>query len=91
MPASRTPDYDLVVMNKVTNQKGRIGAAWKNDDGRIGIVLNPCVVLNDNPNIVIALFVRKPWAPPAAGSYKNQDDLAKAMQLQEQPKEDYPF
>ena len=43
-------------MNKDTNVKGYIGAAWKNDDGRISIVLDPFVQINGSPDLVISLF-----------------------------------
>lgn len=85
MATGRTPDYDLVVMNKTTQQKGKVGAAWKNNDGRIGIVLNPCVVLSADPNLVIALFVKHSYEGPKLGSYKNADE---AFATAEEPKED---
>lgn len=42
---SRTPDYFLKVIVKSSDKKGKVGAAWKEADGSISIVLNPCVHL----------------------------------------------
>ena len=53
---SRKPDYKFKVLNKSTELKGEIGAAWKNTDGSISVVLNPCVVLNANDDLVLNLF-----------------------------------
>lgn len=76
MATGKTPDYDLCVMDKTTKISGRVGVAWKNADGRIGIVLNPCIVLTSDSNLVIALFVKKPYQQQVKpGSYKNQDEM----------------
>lgn len=56
----RQPDYDLAVLNRETEQKGRVGAAWLNPDGSISIRLNPMVVLDSRPELVITLFKRQP-------------------------------
>ena len=53
---SRTPDYNVKVLDKATNEKGRIGAGWINEDGSISIVLNTFVVITSSPNLVITLF-----------------------------------
>ena len=53
---SRKPDYRLKVLNKDTEERGEIGAGWKNDDGSISIVLNPCINLQASKNIVLTLF-----------------------------------
>lgn len=42
----RTPDYNVSALDKTTGKKGRIGAAWDNEDGSITMVLNICVVLD---------------------------------------------
>lgn len=54
--SGKKPTYDVSILNKVTGQKGKVGAAWFNDNGRISIKLNPCVVLASDPNLVITLF-----------------------------------
>lgn len=54
----RQPDYDLAFIHKVTNQKGRLGAAWSNPDGSIRIVLNPMVVIPADADVVLTLFKR---------------------------------
>lgn len=43
MPSGRKPDYNLWVGSD--DGQGRAGAAWKNDDGSISVVLDPYVVL----------------------------------------------
>lgn len=56
MPIGRKPDYRVAVMNKLTNEKnGNIGAAWKEDDGRIAIQLEGFLNL-EGPNLLITLF-----------------------------------
>ena len=52
----RSPDYKVGCLNKVTNEKGNIGAAWINTDGTINIVLNNLVVLPASKDLVITLF-----------------------------------
>lgn len=55
--ANRKPDYNVHAMDKRTNQKARVGAAWVNDNGTISIVLNNFVVLQGNIDLVVTLFV----------------------------------
>lgn len=54
--AARKPDYRLAVMDKEFDKKGRIGAAWANDDGSISIVIDPGCSASYNPNFVYTLF-----------------------------------
>lgn len=56
---SRTPEWNVAILNKATEERGRVGVAWNNEDGSIGIVLNPCVVLRSSPDLVITLFPRE--------------------------------
>ena len=56
---SRTPDWNVNVLNKDTEVRGKVGAAWNNPDGSISIVLNPCVVITETPDLVIRLFPRE--------------------------------
>ena len=53
---SRKPDYRLKVLNKITEQKGEVGAGWANEDGSISIVLNPCITILGNDSLVLTLF-----------------------------------
>lgn len=56
-PKGRSPDYKVAVLDKSTEKRGNVGAAWDNNDGSISIVLNSCVVLDgNNVNLVITLF-----------------------------------
>ena len=54
----RRPDYNVNAWNHNTDEKGRIGAAWANDDGTIGVKLNPFVRLDLSDDIQIMLFPR---------------------------------
>lgn len=60
MASGRKPDYYLSAKNMDTSVKGRCGAAWKNDDGSISIVLDPWVTLQSPgyswSKIAIALY-----------------------------------
>lgn len=56
--ASRKPDYRLKFLNKDTDEKGELGAAWKNEDGSISIVLNAKVTISQNEMEVLTLFTQ---------------------------------
>jgi hypothetical protein len=53
---SRKPDYWFKAMDKATENRGKVGAAWLNDDGSVSIDLNPFTVLVSSPNLVLTLF-----------------------------------
>lgn len=55
--AGRKPDYNVHAMDKGTEEKSRIGAAWGNPDGSISIKLNPFIALTSHPDLVIMLFL----------------------------------
>lgn len=88
-PEKRKPDFYLSAKNMDTGRKGRCGAAWKNDDGSISIVLDPWVVLQGNgpaeTTFSLVLFENKPWekreaeaeASPAKGysAPLDEDDI----------------
>jgi hypothetical protein len=57
---SAKPTHRLKVLNKQTSQRAEVGAGWANEDGSFSIVLNPCVVLTDDPKYIITLFPVKP-------------------------------
>lgn len=51
------PTHRLKVFNKKTEANNPdLGAGWLNPDGRITIVLNPCVVLTQSEDLVFTLF-----------------------------------
>jgi hypothetical protein len=54
----RKPDYWVKAMDKATNQKRKVGAAWKNKDSSISIDIDAFTVLStiSNPELVITLF-----------------------------------
>jgi hypothetical protein len=55
----RKPDYKLKALDKFSGRKNNdLGAAWKNEDGSISIVLNPCVQISSNADLVLNLFPR---------------------------------
>lgn len=56
----RLPDYRLSFLNKVTEAKGQIGAAWRNEDNSISIVLDPKVVLTQTKDEILTLFPERP-------------------------------
>ena len=53
---SRSPDFNLKALNKATEEKGRVGAAWMNEDGSVSIVLDAFVNLAASPDLVLTLF-----------------------------------
>lgn len=64
---SRKADYDLCFLNKDTDERGVIGAGWKNeDDESVSIVLNPFVVVSANRKVELRLFLRTPKLTPLA-------------------------
>lgn len=52
----KLPDYRIAAMNKVTDLKGRVGAAWKNNDGSISLVLDAFITLTSSKDLVITMF-----------------------------------
>jgi len=53
---SRKPDYWFNALDKDTNQKAKVGAAWKNADGSISVDLNAFTVLSARRSLVLTLF-----------------------------------
>lgn len=53
---SRKPDYRVAAMNKDTDDKSQIGAAWTNKDGSITIVLDSFVHLDGGKALLVTLF-----------------------------------
>lgn len=56
---AKQPDYVIKALDKVTNEKGKIGAAWKNDDGRITIIFDAFVKVSVGKDFVITAFPEK--------------------------------
>lgn len=54
--SGRKPDYWLKAMNKTTNEKRKVGAAWDNKDGSISIDIDAFTVLHAHPGLVLTLF-----------------------------------
>ena len=52
----RKPDFWVKAMNKATNEKRKIGAAWTNQDGSVSIDMDAFTVLHSSPDLVITLF-----------------------------------
>jgi hypothetical protein len=50
------PDYNVSAKFKNTDFKGRIGGAWKNDDGTISVRLNAFITLKATEDLIITLF-----------------------------------
>jgi len=53
---SRKPDYRVAALDKITEDKNNVGAAWKNEDGTISIVLDSFIVLYGGNRFLITLF-----------------------------------
>ena len=57
MSTKRKPDYDLSALNKADDRlKGKVGAAWINEDGTISVVLNPFTYLHQDGHLLLTLF-----------------------------------
>jgi hypothetical protein len=56
---SRKPDYRVAAMNKITDDKNNIGAAWTNKDGSITIILDSFIYLEGGKALLITLFPNK--------------------------------
>lgn len=52
----KLPTHRLGVIDTRTDKRSIVGAGWKNDDGSISIVLNPCIVISSGPHYILRLF-----------------------------------
>lgn len=52
----RKPDFWVKAMNKATNEKRKVGAAWRNTDGSVSVDIDAFTVLASHPDLVITLF-----------------------------------
>lgn len=52
----RPPDLLLKALNKATNEKRKVGAAWYNRDGSISVDLDAFTTLVSSPDLVLTLF-----------------------------------
>jgi len=53
---SRKPDYRVKALVKSTGAKAEVGAAWKNEDGSISVILDPFIFLIQDGNLLVTLF-----------------------------------
>ena len=53
---SRKPDYVVKALNKHTDEKNKVGAAWLNKDGSVSVVLDPFITLTASKSLVITIF-----------------------------------
>lgn len=60
----RKPDLWVNAMNKRTDEKRKIGAAWHNEDGSISIALDSFTVLEASPDLLVTLFPVDTKEPP---------------------------
>lgn len=70
--ANRRPDYEIKALNKDTQARQRVGAAWLKDDGsgQIYIKLEPFVTLSGSMNIALTAFPTEeegPYELPGVG------------------------
>lgn len=88
----RRPDYNLGALDKDTNERGTIGAAWRNPDGTINIRVNAFVELAGRRGLILTLFpvdyVPRTKRPPAPAAVA--DDPAPLDDL-EVPPYDPPY
>lgn len=73
----KLPDFNVAVMNRENEVRGRVGAAWANDDGSISIALDPFVVLKGNGHgdkLSIQLFPRDYKPSKKKGGGQGGDD-----------------
>lgn len=54
--AGRKPDWTISALNPKTGVKGKVGAAWNNDDGTLQLKLNSFIVLQGSEELLIRLF-----------------------------------
>ncbi len=52
----RLPEYDVSAINGTTEGRGRVGAAWINEEGHITLKLNPFVQLHQDGHLILTLF-----------------------------------
>jgi len=98
MAGGRRPHFDVCVKTKdgvVPERKGKIGAAWVQDNGSINIRLNTCVVLAESDNLIINLFpIKAEIGKPATDPYGTEQINAPAATLclpPHSPREKPPF
>lgn len=60
----RKPDFWVKAMNKRTDEKRKIGAAWQNEDGSISVAIDCFTVLEASPDLVVTLFPVDTKEPP---------------------------
>lgn len=56
MANGRPPDWNLAILDADTQEKAQIGVAWTNDDGSIGVKLNPFTQITAKKSLQIRLF-----------------------------------
>lgn len=59
-PKGRKPEFRVAAMDKETDEKNSVGAAWINEDGTITVKLDAFVHLVSSPNLLITLFPNTP-------------------------------
>lgn len=54
---NKKPDYSIGALDKTRDvRQPKIGAAWKNADGSISLRIDPFVVLQGGPQLLVTLF-----------------------------------
>jgi hypothetical protein len=72
----KKPTHELKFLNKVTNEKGKLGVGWENENGSISISLNPMVVLTQSNDLVLTLFRHDP------NFFKSQVPVAQVVETE---------
>jgi len=55
----RKPDYRVGALDKETDAKSNVGAAWLNEDGTISLILDAFIVIHGGKARLITLFPNK--------------------------------
>ncbi|CAK0777750.1 hypothetical protein CCP3SC15_580017 [Gammaproteobacteria bacterium] len=87
----RTPEWDLRFLNKATDEKGSVGAAWNNEDGSIRIKLNTCVVLSAGPDCILTLFKKDPNFKGIPSGSRGKDTFPRGHKPTQEETDDRPF
>lgn len=76
--SGRKPEYRIGALNKVTEERGRIGAGWVNPDGSISLVFDPFTTVPVGRDYVITMFPEKVDPPkhvPRLSTKYDPDDI----------------
>lgn len=59
-PSPRKPDFILSALNKVTNERNRIGAMWRDPGGSFTIKIDAFITVPSGPDFIVKAFPNEP-------------------------------